>query len=86
MNLNQIKKSFFALPDSAPLVLVEGSEQKIFIASAFDFIGRSSIKDCEFLEFPLLVKGEKIDYSLFLTREVIKRSVPSSSIYKYVIN
>ena len=50
MNLNQKKKSFFALPDSAPLVLVERSEQKIFIASAFDFIGRSSAKDCEFLK------------------------------------
>lgn len=77
MNLNQKKNSFFALPDSAPLVVVERSEQKIFIASAFDFIGRSSTKDCEFLRFPLLVKVEKSNYSLFLTREVIKRSVPS---------
>lgn len=77
MKLKQIEKSFFDLPDSAPLVVVKRTEQKIYVASAFDFIGRSSIKDCEFLEFPLLVKGEKIDYSLFLTREVIKRSVPS---------
>lgn len=77
MKLKQIEKSFFDLPDSAPLVVVKRTEQKIYVVSAFDFIGRSSIKDCEFLEFPLLVKGEKIDYSLFLTREVIKRSVPS---------
>lgn len=84
MNLNQKKKSFFALPDSAPLVLVERSEQKIFIASAFDFIGRSSAKDCEFLKFPLLVKGEKSDYALFLTREVIKRSVPSCRSHKKI--
>lgn len=77
MKLKQIEKSFFDLPDSAPLVVVKRTEQKIYVASAFDFIGRSSIKDCEFLGFPLLVKGEKSDYSLFLTREVIKRSVPS---------
>lgn len=72
MKLKQIEKSFFDLPDSAPLVVVKRTEQKIYVASAFDFIGRSSIKDCEFLEFPLLVKGEKIDYSLFLTRRLLK--------------